>query len=206
MPCIYLSMQRLVCSNGATAQVAEFRTDIEINDESGLHLSRLLGSFNNRHGFSALEERLGIAQSTAASVSEFMEIDGLLQNHVPDKHAYRQLHNRLDEIAGEPCFRYGTTCLNNIPAKKRSLLPVNCSVNDLLNFCSELTSHHGKLLNDTAAFDVAAGKILAHEFDLEGMYGRHSKSPDFFLKGLDLPTTRTRESFEREESTEFIDA
>lgn len=206
MPCIYLSMQRLVCSNGSTAQVAEFRTDIEINDESGLHLSRLLASFNNQYGFSALEERLGIAQSTAASVNELLEIDNLLQNHVADKHAYRMLHNRLDEVAGEPCFQYGTTSLNNIPAKKRSLLPVNCSVNDLLNFCSELTSHHGNLLDNAVSFDVAAGKILAHEFDLEGMYGRHSKSPDFFLKGLDLPTTRTRESFEREESMELLDA
>ena len=47
--------------------------------------------------------------------------------------------------------------------------------------------------------------MLAHEFDLEGMYSRHNKSPDFFLKNLDLPSTRTRESFEREESMEFID-
>ena len=205
MPCIYLSMMRQVCSNGSTARVAEFRTDIEINDESGLHLSRLLTSFNNQYGFSALEERLGIAQSTAASVREFMEIDNLLQNHVADKHAYRLLHNRLDEIAGEPCFTYGTTSLNNIPGKKRALLPVSCSVNDLLNFSSELTTHHGNLLNNAVAFDVAAGKMLSHEFDLEGMYSRRTQSPDFFLKNLDLPTTRPRESFEREESVEFID-
>ena len=205
MPCIYLSMMRLVCSNGSTARVAEFRTDIEINDESGLHLSRLLSSFNNQYGFSALEERLGIAQGTTASVRELLEIDNLLQNHVDDKHSYRLLHNRLDEIAGEPCFTYGTTSLNNIPAKKRALLPVNCSVNDLLNFCSELTSHHGNLLNNAVSFDVAAGKILAHEFDLEGMYNRRTKSPDFFLKDLKLSSNRTRESFEREESMEFID-
>ena len=205
MPCIYLSMMRQVCSNGSTARVAEFRTDIEINDESGLHLSRLLSSFNNQYGFTALEDRLGIAQSTTASVRELMEIDSLLQNHVADKHAYRLLHNRLDEIAGEPFFIYGTTSLNNIPAKKRALLPVNCSVNDLLNFSSELTSHHGNLLNNAVSFDVATGKMLAHEFDLEGMYSRRSQSPDFFLKNLDLPSTRTRESFEREESMEFID-
>lgn len=205
MPCIYLSMMRQVCSNGSTARVAEFRTDIEINDESGLHLSRLLSSFNNQYGFTALEDRLGIAQSTTASVRELMEIDSLLQNHVADKHAYRLLHNRLDEIAGEPCFRYGTTSLNNIPAKKRALLPVDCSVNDLLNFSSELTSHHGNLLNNAVSFDVATGKMLAHEFDLEGMYSRRSQSPNFFLKNLDLPSTRTRESFEREESMEFID-
>ena len=206
MPSIYLSMMRQVCSNGSVAKVAEFRTDIEINDESGLHLSRLLGSFNNRYGFSALEERLGIAQDTAASVRELLEIDSLLMNHIQDKQAYRMLHNRLDEIAGEPCFQYGTTSLNNIPAKKRTLLPVDCSVNDLLNFCSELTTHHGNLLRNAESFDVAAGKILAHEFDLEGMYRRNTHSPDFFLKKLDLPTTSTRESFERRRDTEFIDA
>lgn len=201
MPCIYLAMLRQVCSNGSTARVAEFRTDIEISDESGLHLSRLLKSFNNQYGFAALEDRLTTAQSTAASVGELMEVDNLLQTYVADKHAYRTLHNRLDEIAGEPCFTYGTTSLNNIPAKKRALLPVNCSVNDLLNFCSELTTHHSNLLNNSTSFDVATGKILAHEFDLEGMYRRRTGSPDFFLKGLDLPKFYTRESRDRLEST-----
>lgn len=205
MPCIYLAMMRQICKNGSIARVSEFRTDIEISDTSGLHLSRLLKSFNNEYGFSALQDRITAAQSTAASIGELMEIDNLLLSQVADKQTYRTLHNRLDEIAGEPCFTYGTTSLNNIPAKKRALLPVNCAVNDLLNFCSELTTHHSNLLNNAAAFDVTAGKILAHEFDLEGMYRRRNASPAFFLKDLDLPQSYTRSSHERLESTVIID-
>ena len=203
-PSIYLSVERQICSNGAVAQVAAFRTDIEINDESGTHLSRLLRSFSNQHGFSALEERIGIAQQTMASVNELMMVDNLLLEYVQDKNSYHKLHNRLYEIAGDPCLVYETTSLNNIPAKKRALLPVNCAVNDLLNFCSELTTHHGNLLTSSAAFDVAAGKTLAGELDLEGMYSINKKSPDFFLKDLRLSNYKTQEYFNQEQSTEVF--
>lgn len=204
MPCIYLSMLRQICQNGAVAQVSQFRTDIEINDESGLHLSKLLRSFSNQSGFAALEERLEIAAGTAASVNELLSVDRLLMNNIPDRHVYRELHNRLEEIAGEPCLNYGTTSLNNIPHKRRSLLPVECSVNDLLNFCSELTTHHSNLLNNPTAFDVSIGETLAGEFDLEGMYHHRRPSPAFFMNDLDLPTWRTRESREIWESSEVV--
>ncbi len=203
-PCIYLALLRQVCSNGSVAQVSSFRTDIEINDESGTHLGRLLKSFSNQHGFSALEERVDIAQQTVASVNELMMIDNLMQEYVQDKNSYRKLHNRLYEIAGEPCHTYGTTSLSNIPAKKRALLPVNCAVNDLLNFCSELTTHHGNLLTSAQAFDIASGRTLAGEYDLEGMYRNTKKSPDFFLKDLKLSKYKTQEYFDREESLEVI--
>ena len=204
MPCIYLSMMRQVCQNGAVAKISEFRTDIEINDESGLHLSRLLRSFNNQSGFSAIEERLEVAAATTASVNELLNIDSMLQNHVHDRNIYRKLHNRLEEIAGDPCITYGITSLNNISAKKRSLLPVGCSVNDLLNFCSELTTHHGTLLSNPDAFDVMTGKTLAGELDLEGMYHYNRNSPAFFLDDLDLPRMYTRENREILDSTEVV--
>ena len=204
MPSIYLAIERQICSNGAVVQVAAFRTDIEINDESGTHLSRLLRSFSNQHGFSALEERIGIAQQTMASVNELIMVDNLLQDYVQDKKSYYKLHNRLYEMAGDPCLVYETTSLNNIPAKKRSLLPVNCAVNDLLNFCSELTTHHGNLLTSSSAFDVAAGRTLAGEFDLEGMYSINRKSPDFFLKDLRLSKYKTQEYSDQEQSTEVF--
>ncbi len=205
-PCIYLSMMRQVCQNGAVAKIGEFRTDIEINDESGLHLSRLLRSFNNQNGFLAMEERLEIAATTSASVNELLTVDSMLQNHVADRHVYRKLHNRLEEIAGDPCYTYGVTSLNNIPYKKRSLIPVNCSVNDLLNFCSELTTHHGNLLNNVDSFNIMTGKTLAGEMDLEGMYSHNRTSPAFFLDDLELPSWRTRESREIMDSTEVINA
>ena len=79
-----------------------------------------------------------------------------------------------------------------------------CSVNDLLNFCSELTTHHGTLLSNPDAFDVMTGKTLAGELDLEGMYHYNRNSPAFFLDDLDLPRMYTRENREILDSTEVV--
>ncbi len=198
MPCIYLATMRLVCSNGAVAAVSQFRTDIEVNDESGTHLGKLLKSFSNDYGFSAMSERLIAAQDTVASVNEFLTIDALIAANVSDKDAYRKIHDRLNDIAGDPCYQYAVTSLQSIPRKKQSLMPVVCSVNDLLNFCSELTTHHGELLHRPRAFDEKTGQMLAQEFDLEGIYHTNGRtSPDFFLDDLDLGGHRAGESLKR---------
>ena len=199
MPSIYLATMRVVCSNGAVAAVSQFRTDIEVNDESGTHLGKLLKSFSNDYGFSAMSERLIAAQDTLASVREFLDIDAMIAVNCSDKNAYRIIHDRLNEIAGDPCYQYAVTSLQSLPKKKQSLMPVACSVNDLLNFCSELTTHHSELLHRVRSFDEKTGQMLSQEFDLEGMYHATNKpSPDFFLAGLTLGGKRAGESIERQ--------
>ena len=199
LPSIYLATMRVVCSNGAVAAVSQFRTDIEVNDESGTHLGKLLKSFSNDYGFSAMSERLIAAQDTVASVNEFLSIDALIAANVSDKNAYRVIHDRLNDVAGDPCYQYAVTSLQSIPRKKQTLMPVACSVNDLLNFCSELTTHHGDLIHRPRAFDEKTGQMLAQEFDLEGMYHTNGRpSPDFFLDDLKLGGHRAGESLERE--------
>ena len=207
MPSIYLATMRVVCSNGAVAAVSQFRTDIEVNDESGTHLGKLLKSFSNDYGFSAMSERLIAAQDTVASVNELLNIDALIAANVSDKSAYRVIHDRLNDIAGDPCYQYAVTSLQSIPRKKQTLMPVACSVNDLLNFCSELTTHHGELLHRPRAFDEKAGQMLAQEFDLEGMYHTNGRpSPDFFLDDLALGGHRAGESLERERNLVYENA
>ena len=198
MPSIYLATVRVMCSNGAVAVSSAFRTDIEVNDESGTHLGKHIKSLSNDYGFSVMGERQIAAQNTVASVNELLNIDALIAANVGDKSAYRKIHDRLNDIAGDPCYRYGVTSLQSISRKKQSLLPVECSVNDLLNVCSELTTHYGELLHRPQAFHEKTGQMLAQEFDLEGMY--HSKgdpSPDFFLNDLNLNGHRVAESVER---------
>ena len=195
MPSISLAVMRQVCRNGMVAAVAQFRTDIEVNDQSGRHLGKLLRSFSNEYGFSALNERLIAAQNTVASVNEFLSIDALLAANISSREMYLKLHDRLNEVAGDPCYQYAVTSLQNIPRKKQALMPVACSVNDLLSFCSELTTHHGRLLSRPRVFDEKAGQMLSQEFDLEGMY--HAKdrtSPDFFLADLALGGDRVGRS------------
>ncbi len=203
MPCIYLSVLRQVCSNGAIAMVPGFRTDIEINDDSGTHLSRLLRSYNNENGFMALESRLQAAQDTFASVNELMKIENLITAQISDQSSASALQTRLEEIAGDPCSRYEITSLNNIAAKKRALLPVDCSVNDLFNFCSELTTHHDNLVNNVDAFNTALGNMMAQEFDLEEMYHNPRPARAFHLDDMDLTRNIYQSSADRRQNTVF---
>ena len=191
MPAIYLAVERQVCTNGATALVNQFKTEIEINDQAGTHLSRLLRSFSNENGFMALESRIQKAQETKASVNELMNIQSLLESQLTEAQFLPRLKDHLEALAGDPCRNYGTTSLSNIPVKRRALLPVSCSVNDLLNFCSELSTHHREILRSTNVLDTEIGRMLAAEFDLEDMYRNSRDARDFQLNGLDLTNERT---------------
>ena len=191
MPAIYLAVERQICTNGATALVNQFKTEIEINDQAGTHLSRLLKSFSNENGFMALESRLQKAQETKASVNELMTIQSLLESQLTEMQFLPRLKDHLEAIAGDPCRSYGITSLTNIPLKRRALLPVSCSVNDLLNFCSELSTHHKEILRNTNALDAEIGHMLAAEFDLEDMYKNSRTARDFLLNGLELTNERT---------------
>ena len=184
MPSIFLAVERQICANGATALVNAFRTEIEVNDHSGTHLSRLISSFSNESGFQVLETRILKAQQTKASVRELMNIQGLISAQVKKRDDCTRINERLEMVAGDPCAVYEVTSLNNISPKRRGLLPVRCSVNDLINFCSELTTHHRELLTSPEQFDAAIGKSLSQEFDLEEMYHYHERSRPFYMEDL----------------------
>lgn len=201
MPCVYLSVLRQICTNGATALVPGFRTDIEINDESGTHLSRLLRSYNNENGFIALESRLQAAQDTIASVNEVLTIENLLATQIADQSASSSLRARLEEMAGDPCSCYEISSLTNIAPKRRALLPVNCSVNDLFNFCSELTSHHDNIVSNADAFNATLGRMLSQEFDLEEMYHNRTPAKAFHLNDMAITENISQGSAARRNNT-----
>ena len=62
-----LGVTRLACTNGAIAEASQFRTKMEVKDNSGAHFQRLLQSFGNPQGVEALHERLLVAVGTKAS-------------------------------------------------------------------------------------------------------------------------------------------
>jgi len=183
-PCIYLAAMRLVCENGVIALVPAFRTDLQIADTTGWHLARLLRSYDNINGFSALRRRIQSAQTTTASVREFLKLDSILNNQFDDRKALASIKERLEEVAGDPCARYGVTSLGNIANKKQPLLPVDCSVNDLIAFYSELTTHHGELIRKKEALNTAIGTLLAEEYDLEGVYPLRKETAAFHLQDI----------------------
>ena len=186
MPDINLASWRQVCENGAIAEAPLFRTKMEIKDNSGEHFRRLLASFSNPSGVEMLQERMCNAAETKASVGEVVLLEGLIRRSVANARNQMLLRERLNDVADNPCVRYGVTDLANIGQKKRPLLPVGCSVADLLNFASELGTHHSDLLKSDSTLQSFSGTLLSKGFDLEGLYPHTARTSSFYLNGINF--------------------
>ena len=186
MPDMSLATWRQVCSNGAVAETSLFRTKMEIKDNSGEHFRRLLASFSNPSGVEMLQERMCNAAETKASVGEVVLLEGLIRRSVANARNQMLLRERLNDVADNPGVRYGVTDLANIGQKKRPLLPVGCSVADLLNFASELGTHHSDLLKSDSTLQSFSGTLLSKGFDLEGLYPHTARTSSFYLDGIEF--------------------
>ena len=186
MPDMSLATWRQVCSNGAVAETSLFRTKMEIKDNSGEHFRRLLASFSNPSGVEMLQERMCNAAETKASVGEVVLLEGLIRRSVANARNQMLLRERLNDVADNPCVRYGVTDLANIGQKKRPLLPVGCSVADLLNVASELGTHHSDLLKSDSTLQSFSGTLLSKGFDLEGLYPHTARTSSFYLNGINF--------------------
>lgn len=185
-PEMNLSTWRLVCENGAVAEAPIFRTKMEIQDNDGGHFQRLLRSFSNPDGVELLQERMEQAASTRASVAELFKLENVIRKVVESGRDQTKLRDRLHQTAVSPCLRYGVTDLSKIGEKRRPLLPVDCSVSDLLNFASEIATHHADLLTDVRPLHGFAGALLAKGFDLEDLYPSTRPTSRFYLNDLAL--------------------
>lgn len=181
-----LGLTRLVCTNGAIAESAAFRTKMEVKDNSGAHFQRLLQSFSNPQGVEQLHDRLLAAIGTKASVGEVHVVDDYLRRQIRNAEDAMQLRERLHDIAGNPCVRYGVTDIANIGHKRRTLLPVDCSVADLMNFVTELSTHHTSVLKCRETADALVGNFYTSNFDLEEMYVNARSSPAHVLSDINL--------------------
>ena len=186
MPSTTLATWRQVCSNGAVAEAPLFRTKMEVKDNSGDHFRRLLKSFSNPRGIEMLHERLIAANGTKASVDEVYQAESFIRRQVRDSRHQMLLCERLQEVAENPCVRYGVTDLGAIGERRRGLLPTGASVADVMNFVSELNTHHGMLLRNQDSADALIGGFYGRSFDLEEMYP-HSRGADrYYLEGIDF--------------------
>ena len=181
-----LAILRLACTNGVIAESSQFRTKLEVKDGSGEHFRRILRSFGNPQGVETLHGRLLAAATTKASVGEVHAVDCFLRKNVRGARDSMLLRERLQETAGNPCVRYGVTDLGAIGVRRRALLPADCSVADVLNFVTELRSHHADVLKNPGAADELVGSFHSSGFDLEDMYPSTDASPAFALDGLVL--------------------
>ena len=181
-----LATWRQVCSNGAVAEAPLFRTKLEVKDNSGEHFRRLLRSFRNPRGVEYLHERLLAANGTKASVDEVYQAESFVRRQVRDTRHQMLLCERLQEVADNPCVRYGVTDLGAIGERRRGLLPTGASVADVMNFVSELNTHHGELLKNRTAADGLLGDFYARSYDLEEMYPHVHSASNYYLNNIDF--------------------
>lgn len=76
-PLIYLSLLRMVCSNGMIGYAKAFRTEISLgtgDDNPIFTLERALDSFSNEEGYAALRDRFEKAGSSWASIAESQKV------------------------------------------------------------------------------------------------------------------------------------
>jgi len=91
-------------------------------------------------------------------------------------------------MTGDLCSIYGLTHLDALSRKKMAQLPAHCSMYDLLNFATEVATHHcaekdGRLLQ------AEVGNFVSAEFDLEGSktQGAKEQFADWFTDTSDIP-------------------
>lgn len=199
-PAVYLSLLREICSNGAVAYTPAFRSEMNVGtglDGPKFALTRALEGFNNEEGFMALRQRFESATRSWASVNETLKLYKLLVKLHSHGHLNRDTKVGTDggvEVPeGSPLFRsfhtmtgdltrvYGLANLDGLSVKRQRTLPAACRVYDLLNFTSELATHHAR---PEAARPLQAhiGQLVSAEYDLEGTVDQFADYRDFFVK------------------------
>jgi hypothetical protein len=201
-PAVYLSLLRLVCSNGAVGYSPSFRSELSVGRGDGgvaFALERVLDGFNNEDGYAALRQRFESATKSWASVNEVNrlykllarvhnrgEIDGPGATPAPlggDGAAEcpsSPLFHAFHKMSGDLTQIYGLANLDTLSVKRQRTLPSACKVYDLLNFASEVATHHATEMGNRH-LQAYIGDLISGEYDLEGTVDQFSDWRDFFV-------------------------
>lgn len=206
LPNIFLSLLRHVCSNGAIGYARAFRSSLPLgngNENVRYSIVRALDGFGNDEGFSALRQRFESAAKSWASVYEAQSLHKQLiklyqhrQIRMSKEHLPRLttstipelpgfsganlIINALNKMTGDASSIYGIANPDALSTKRQRTLPIRCSVYDLLNFASEVATHHA--VNGGARITQTwLGSLISNEYDLEGSRTSFGEFQDFFL-------------------------
>ena len=203
LPNIYLSLLREICSNGMVGMGKTFRSQISIGkgqDATSFSLMRALDGFGNDEGYAALRQRFESATTSWASVHEALSLYNLTAKMLgrkqvgsdgaqtlPDDAEYTipagsPLLKSFHKMTGDISRLYGLANLDALSVKRQRTLPVDCKVYDLLNFATEVATHHAQ---PEAARRMQAwvGTLLSNEYDMEGTADNFGDFRDFFVQG-----------------------
>jgi len=94
-PLTYLSLLRMVCTNGMVAYTKAFKSEIKLGnnnngDEDAMFtIERYLDSFNNEEGFAAIQQRMDSATQSWASLAECFNVYQVM-NRMAKKRLFRE--------------------------------------------------------------------------------------------------------------------
>jgi hypothetical protein len=211
-PSVYLSLLRLICSNGAVGLSPTFRSELSVgrgNEGVTFALTRVLDGFNNEDGYAALRQRFESATKSWASVNEVNKLYKTLmrlhnraevttQTAIPvaggdgaSEYESSPLFTSFQRMSGDLTRIYGLANLDTLSVKRQRTLPTACKVYDLLNFASEVATHHATPTGNRT-MQAYIGDLISGEYDLEGTVDRFGDWRDFFI-GNDATTSTMAE-------------
>ena len=183
-PRIYVTLLRLICINGAVGVQRAFRNQVRLGQDPLHSLDRALSCYSNADGFSAMRQRFESAQRSWASLNEVRSLETVLNRvHWGGIEVGARHRGAFDRLVGDLPGIYGVTSLEGITSKRRRLLPSRARVYDLLNYASEIATHHAPPL---AANRLSAwiGSTIVDEYDLEGSANEASDFEALFTSPL----------------------
>ncbi len=181
-PRLFLSMLRLVCQNGMIGYAKAFRSDLPVGKEMNYCIARALESFDNGDGYAAIRQRFESSQNSWASVHECLQLGVVLDRAQRDRQLkVPGLIGRFRSIAGNMSELYGLANLEALSDKRRRILPSQARVYDLINFASEVATHHS-LPEGSRRIQAYIGSLISDEYDLEGTAEGAADFDAFFVE------------------------
>ncbi|MFA9479357.1 DUF932 domain-containing protein [Phycisphaerales bacterium AB-hyl4] len=188
MPSAYLSLLRLVCSNGMIGLARSFKTTFPLGRQETRLLpvmQRAMASFNNEEGFAAYRQRVEAASRSWASLSEAGQLHRFIADACTregmDHEQRNGLLDRLDQVCGNPLRFYGLASVDELSSRRSRSVPVKATVYDLFNFASEVATHHLTHRQARETLQAWIGQSLVDEYDLEGTVESFPDYQDYFL-------------------------
>jgi hypothetical protein len=188
-PNSFTGFLRLVCSNGMTAmtKMMESTYNIGKGDQSGADCTNaLLRSLNNmdlEKNYVKIQELMNTAGKTNVSLREFNNIWKTVQKAKKDILVY----DRFTDWCKDAINEYGLVNLDEVDSNTLRGVPVKgLSVYDMMNVCTEISTHHAKYNGQRNALQMEATKLLfsgnsVRRFDLQDVSEcKHAPKPTHF--------------------------
>lgn len=193
LPCSYLALLRLVCTNLGVAYSKAFKSTVQLGrkaDDAVPTMNRFIDSFNNEEGFAAIRQRFEAAVQSPASLDEMFSLNTLLNRDVmeslhTDKTGKKvtpfdsEIASKLKAICGSLDI-YGLVSFDSISQKKRRTIPTSGTVYDIMNLATEIATHKATT-EQSRKLHGWVGNLISSEYDLENVLENNEQPQDLFL-------------------------